>query len=79
MPTGLFIRRRAENNFIKEYPSPWFQKATNWLAHIEVTENRLIQHARNNAEYRIKIGSRLIPVDGYCKQTNTVYQFQGCW
>lgn len=24
-----------------------------------------------------RIGERMLPVDGYCKETNTVYQFSG--
>jgi len=34
-----------------------------------------IQHAENGGEY--KIPTTNFPVDGYCKETNTVYEFHG--
>ena len=36
-----------------------------------------IQHAKNGGEYYIQ--SLKSKVDGYCKETNTVYQFHGCY
>ena len=60
MPSGMFIRRRSENNFVKEYPSV----ATEWLADLEQHENISIQHARNKGEF--PVGPNLLPVDGYC-------------
>ena len=77
MPCGMFIKRKAENNFIKEYPSPISQASTEWLATIEHTENIEIVHARNQGEFRV--GTKRLPVDGFCEATNTVYQFMGCW
>lgn len=65
MPTGIYIRRKKEENFIKEYPSPMSYIATEWLANIECTENINIQHARNGKEFRV--GTKKIPVDGYCQ------------
>lgn len=65
MPCGMFIRRRAENNFTKEYPGPFSFVATEWLANIEHEEGIEIQHARNMGEY--KVGIRQISVDGYCQ------------
>lgn len=65
MPTGLYIRRKREENFVKEYPTPISSKATEWLANIEHTEDIHIQHARNGAEYQV--GIKKIPVDGYCE------------
>ena len=49
MPSGMFIRRRSENNFVKEYPSV----ATEWLADLEQHENISIQHARNKGEFPV--------------------------
>ena len=65
MPCGMFIRRKAERNFVKEYPTPISSVSTEWLANIEFTENKYIQHARNGGEFRV--GQKQIPVDGFCQ------------
>ena len=36
-----------------------------------------IQHAEKGGELRIPIGESYIQVDGFCKETNTVYEFHG--
>jgi len=64
MPCGMFVRRRAEHNFIKEYPTPVSSVATEWLADLERREAINIQQARNKGEFRI--GAKRLPVDGYC-------------
>ena len=47
-----------------------------WLDWIEEEQGIKIKHALNGGELSIrKIGK----VDGYCKDTNTVYEFQGCF
>lgn len=63
MPCGFYIRRRSEQNFIKEYPSPTSSAATEWLADMEHRQNTTIQHARNKGEFRV--GTKQIPVDGF--------------
>ena len=40
-------------------------------------ENIFIQHAENLGEYIIKTEKFKSSVDGYCKETNTVYEFHG--
>ena len=65
MPTGMYIRRKAEHNFVKQYPTPLSASATEWLANLEHTLGLEIQHARNGPEYRV--GARKIAVDGYCQ------------
>ena len=65
MATGMYIRRRADENFKKEYPSPISFAATEWLADIEHRENIHIEHARNVGEY--KVGPRRRAVDGFCR------------
>ena len=77
MPTGIYIRRRDEESFKKEYPLPLSAVSTEWLAYIEQEDNINIQHARNGGEH--KIGPKRVPVDGYCKETKIVYNFHGCW
>lgn len=39
--------------------------------------NIYIQHADNEGEKNIKINKKLFKFDGYCKETNTVYEFMG--
>ena len=65
MPTGLYIRRRRDNNFKKTYPTPISAIATEWLATLEADLDIHIQHARNGPEFRV--GPRKIPVDGFVK------------
>lgn len=52
-----------------------FSKAQiEWLESIIITDKIFIQHATNGGEYNIpSIGK----VDGYCKETNTVYEYHG--
>jgi len=50
-------------------------KAIRWLEYIINKENIKILHAENGGEYRIP--NLNIKVDGYCKETNTVYEFLG--
>ena len=48
----------------------------NWVNWISDTHNIHIQHAMNGGEHVIpNVGK----VDGFCKNTNTVYEFQGCF
>ena len=42
------------------------------------TEN-VLAHAGNKGEHMIRLGARKIHVDGYDSQTNTLYEFQGCF
>ena len=76
MPCAMYIRRRSENLFKKEYPFPLSCAATDWLAYIESSEGLTIQHLRNGSEFKI---DNKIFVDGFCAASNTVYQFHGCW
>lgn len=50
-------------------------KALSWLDHIAELESIEIQHAANVGEYNIP-GTKY-RVDGFCKETNTVYEFHG--
>lgn len=69
-PCGMFIRRRAENGFCKEYPTQHSYVSTQWLAFLESSQKIAIQHARNGSEF--KVGEKNIPVDGYCRSVNLV-------
>lgn len=77
MPCGMFLRRSAENRFIRDYPNQISFIALQWLAHLEDTKGITIQHARVGGEKRL--GDKNIPVDGFCKDTKTVYQMHGCY
>ncbi len=48
-----------------------------WLYHIETTLNVKLQHALNDGEH--KIPNTKYKVDGYHQETNTCYEFHGCF
>lgn len=51
-----------------------------WLDYISKTQNIFIQHKINLGEYVIKLtNGKKTKVDGYCKETNTVYEYDGCF
>ena len=50
-------------------------EALQWLSYTAEKEDIHIQHARNVGEKRIGKYS----LDGYCQETNTVYEYQGCY
>jgi hypothetical protein len=52
-------------------------KALVWLESIAQKENINIQHMKNGGEYTIKYFNSFIRFDGFCKETNTVYEFYG--
>ena len=49
--------------------------AVKWLSYISEKEDLYIQHARNGGEKRFEVYS----LDGYCEETRTAYEFQGCF
>ncbi len=54
------------------------QKAITWLKRIAKETGHNIQHAENGKEFRIELGQdNYYLADGYCKETNTVYEFNG--
>ena len=56
-------------------------KSIKWLEYIAQKENLHIRHACNDGEQCITVNGNRISykVDGYCKATNTIYQFHGCY
>jgi hypothetical protein len=50
-------------------------KAIKWLKYIMGTHKIYIQHAKNGTEKKILN----YKVDGWCEQTSTVYEFNGCF
>lgn len=58
--------------------SGWSRKAINWLKSISAKEKIDIKHAGNGGEYAFPLGNgRMARVDGFCQETNTVYEFYG--
>ena len=49
--------------------------AVKWLSYIKEKEDIHIQHVRNGGEKRVGRYS----LDGYCEETHTAYEFQGCF
>ena len=49
--------------------------AVKWLSYISEKEGLYIQHVRNGGEKRFNNYS----LDGYCEETHTAYEFQGCF
>ena len=74
MPTGSYTRRMAENEF---KPKGSIRMAIEWLEWVAHEECIQIHHQLNNTVKRI--GHRKLPVDGFYLQTQTVYQFHGCY
>ena len=50
-------------------------KAVKWLSYTGEKEGIHIQHVRNGGEKRVGNYS----LDGYCEETHTAYEFQGCF
>lgn len=56
-------------------PHGWSKKAVDWLEWVAYNENVSIQYANNGSEF--KIPNTRWKADGYCKTTNTIYEFHG--
>ena len=54
-------------------------KSIKWLKYISQKENVNIRHACNGGEQGFRLDGHFYKVDGYCKETNTIYQFHGCY
>ena len=76
MPTGSPIRRKSETGFKPQFADTYGRKAFGWLEYTAKTEGIKIHHKFNDTEFRV--GRYGLPVDGYCAETGTVYQFHGC-
>ena len=75
MPTGWYVRRRAENKFRPQQAQPYGQMAIQWLTRESDRTGCTIRHQGNGREKRIG----KLPVDGWCAETRTAYQFHGCF
>ena len=50
-----------------------------WLNYMSKSKNLNIQHALNGGEKELTIDNKTYKLDGFCKETNTVYEFHGCF
>ena len=75
MPTGWYVRRRAENGFHPQQAQPYGQMAIQWLTRESDRTGCTIRHQANGREKRIG----KLPVDGWCAETRTAYQFHVCF
>ena len=75
MPTGWYVRRREENGFRPQQAQPYGQMALQWINCESDRTGCTIRHQANGREKRIG----KLPVDGWCAETRTAYQFHGCF
>ena len=75
MPTGWYVRRREENGFRPQQAQPYGQMAIQWLTRESDRTGCTLRHQGNGREKRIG----KLPVDGWCAETRTAYQFHGCF
>ena len=75
MPTGWYTRRREENKFRPQQAQSYGQMAIQWLTRESDRTGCTIRHQGNGREKRIG----KLPVDGWCAETRTAYQFHGCF
>ena len=75
MPTEWYTRRREEKQFRPQQAQPFGQMAVQWLTWEAAKTGCAIRHQVNGREKRIG----KLPVDGWCPETRTAYQFHGCF
>ena len=75
MPTGWYTRRREERQFRPQQAQSFGQMAVQWLTWEAAKNGCAIRHQVNGREKRIG----KLPVDGWCPETRTAYQFHGCF
>ena len=76
-PTGYFCRYKESENYRPDSCSRYGLMAYQWLCLMQEKEGRFIQS-------RYNIGERFVSkysykVDRFCEETNTVYEFEGCF
>ena len=85
-PSGLVTKLNKKKKMPKKTIAivPEYAKTDNfskmsimWLNYMSNGAN--IQHALNGGEKVLTIGDKTYKVDGFCEETNTVYEFYGCF
>lgn len=78
---GDFIQKPNEHlsgcGCLKCSMSGFSKISIRWLNYVAKKDNIYIQHFDNEGEKKIKVNDKYIRFDGYCKETNTVYEFLG--
>ena len=74
MPVGEFRVRRKENNFQLDIEPKWMG-AKEWLEWESHESGIQIETAYNGKEHSVLT----YKLDGFCKDTNTAFEFHGCW
>lgn len=77
MPCGYVIRWIRSGDVFRrkaEWPT---QAEYEWLQYEAHIRKITIRHAWNGPQTRI--GNRRLPVDGYCSENKTVFQYDGCY
>ncbi|MGI0076206.1 MAG: DUF7487 domain-containing protein, partial [Nitrosopumilaceae archaeon] len=69
---GNYLRR---HNIAIKHVGGFSHKCILWLESVMESQNIFIQHTQNIGEYRIP--NTRLHVDGYCEETNTIYEFYG--
>jgi len=77
MPTGHFIRYQSEKDFKPFICHRTGLLAMQWFEWVAADKQVQIQHKFIGGE--VRIGPRQLPVDGYCAESKTVFQFHDCW
>ena len=54
-------------------------KSIKWLKYVSQRDGINIRHACNGGEPVVTVNGKSYKVDGYCEDTNTIYQFHGCY
>ena len=75
MPTGWYPRRREERQFRPQQAQPFGQMAVHWLTWESAKNGFAIRHHVNRRDKRIG----KLPVEGWCPEARTAYQFHGCF
>ena len=75
MPTGWYELREKEKDFKKS--TKYSTQSIEWLEYLMQSQDIYIRHAENHVHGEKRIEN--YSVDGYCKETNTVYEYLGCY
>jgi hypothetical protein len=71
-----YIRRRAQNGFRAERRQRDNMASFVWMDFIAMREGVDIEHYANTGREAVILGHR---VDGWCPETNSCYDYDGCW
>jgi len=74
-PVGPYIHRRSENSFLPERREKYLISFI-WLQYVARRDGIRITHALS-AGREVRVLNRR--VDGYCHETRTAFEFNGCW